>query len=333
MSFVAILLLAAHLICVNVGAAGPLVCVFLEWFEGRGNVLAGQVGRRLASWSLHLLFIGIAIGTLLGWLMWDATFQQVVNNLHSKVMAGIGELAFSVVFMAIHLVWWKKVTSPSRQHRLGRMLFPLLAGTNSLYHFSVLFVLISNLVAAGNVPEEELSGAAFRALAFEGEVVARALHFLIAALAATGVAVMLISLRETRAVEGRAVCNAMTAWGGKIALLATLTQIPVGLWVTLTLDRPVMLQLMGGDVLATAAFVLSLLMAFYLMHKLAKTALGKATPPDVVRAIVLMSLVIVLMTAVLKRSQTTVPRKTLSQRQVVKPIVTVVSERKNNHDN
>ena len=144
---------------------------------------------------------------------------------------------------------------------------------------------------------------------------------------------MLISLRETRAVEGRAACNAMTAWGGKIALLATLTQIPVGLWVTLTLDRPVMLQLMGGDVLATAAFVLSLLMAFYLMHKLAKTALGKATPPDVVRAIVLMSLVIVLMTAVLKRSQTTVPRKTLSQRQVVKPIVTVVSERKNNHDN
>ena len=69
------------------------------------------------------------------------------------------------------------------------------------------------------------------------------------------------------------------------------------------------------------------------MHKLAKVALGKATPPDVVRAIVLMTLVIVLMTAVLKRSQTSVPRKTLSQRHVVKQIVTLVSERKNSHDN
>jgi hypothetical protein len=47
MQLVLVLVFAAHLLCVNVASAGPLVAAGLDWLEGRGNRLAGEAGRYL----------------------------------------------------------------------------------------------------------------------------------------------------------------------------------------------------------------------------------------------------------------------------------------------
>ena len=90
---------------------------------------------------------------------------------------------------------------------------------------------------------------------------------------------------------------------GGIALAATLTQLPVGIWVLAAMSPAMQQQLMGGDWPATLLFGGSLLAALGLMHHLAMLALGESSRAAAWRAAALMATTVILMSATLHRAR------------------------------
>ncbi|MAV33899.1 MAG: hypothetical protein CMJ59_00440 [Planctomycetaceae bacterium] len=290
------LLLAGHLMCMNVAAAGPWVCLVCEWRESRGDQTAGRAGRDLALLSLLLFAIGILPGLLLGWMLWHQGLAETLNRLPSRAVFGLWELLFSVLLMVTHLVWWHRVPCPARWVRRLRCLLPLLAGANSLYHFPLLLVVIAQVTHGQLVLRGSLD-AQFRDLLVHGAVVSRAVHFVLAAVAASGLALAWCSQRCQPAGAG----DKLVVAGGRLALGATVFQIPVGLWVLFELPSHSWTRLMGHDVAGSLFLVLSLLASVWLLHKLAAMALRDTSRRTLHQAMWAMAVVIVLMTGVLRR--------------------------------
>lgn len=294
---------AVHLLCVNVASAGPLVCVWLEWCEGRGNALAGEAGRYLARWALWLLLPGGLLGVVIGWLLWDAQYQAVLGQLSSKVFFGVWEVFFSFALMAVQLFWWQKQPQCRPWQRGLRMVLLLLASSNLLYHFPILFAVIEQLATstADADAAEKISGSEFRTFLAQPAILARALHFVLAAIATCGIVLLGYALRMMRHKRDAADIQRVAAWGGQIALVPTLLQIPVGLWLTFTLPPTAQHAATGGDFAATTLFLLSIMGAFALMQTLAAIAIGDVERGRLIRAIVLLVVVVVLMGGVLQR--------------------------------
>src|SRR6478736_699498 len=88
-------LLALHLLCVNVASAGPLVCIFLEWREGRNDPLAGQVATYLGRISFWTLLLGGVLGLAIGALLWTDQYETLwTKTMAYKASWGIGEYFF-----------------------------------------------------------------------------------------------------------------------------------------------------------------------------------------------------------------------------------------------
>ena len=277
--------------------------MWLEWKEGRGSNVAGVAGRFLAAWSLALLLVGAVFGFGLGVLSWSDEFRVVLERLHSKIFFGYWELVFSLVLMSIHWIWWAYAPKAGWGLRILRMCLPLLSGTNLLYHFSFLFVVISELVRAPQSSGDVIDAAAFREIMMQGAIYTRALHFTLAAIAVSGVMLIVFALcrpQQTAEDDGG---NLVARWGASIALLTSLLQIPVGIWVLSELPMVAQTKFLGQDMLASGLLITSIVMAFYLMHQLAAITFGDTEPKTLRRAIGLMFVVILLMTGVLELSQ------------------------------
>jgi len=95
----------------------------------------------------------------------------------------------------------------------------------------------------------------------------------------------------------------LAAWGAWLALVPTLLQLPVGLWVLLQLPLAERDALLGSDLYATGLFALALLAALRLMHQLAAVALGDTERKQIVGSLSTMALVVALMVAAWTRSQ------------------------------
>lgn len=296
-----VLVLALHLMCVNVAAAGPLVCVGFEIGEARGSTLAGRAGRYLAAAAVVLFVAGILLGLVLGYLVWDESFRGALRVLPRRIAFGIAEAAFSLALMAGHWLWWRRVRHPGAVHRTLRCVLPVLSGTNLLYHFPFLFFVISDLAARGGGGTEPLDST-FRQLIGTGPMLARGVHFVLAAFAFTGVVLMVHALRSARrdAPEDTA---RVASWGGWLALVPTVVQVPAGVWFVSQLPREAIGRLMGGDWIDGLLFLTSLIAAFLLLHKLAAIAFRDADRRTLIQALSLMCLVIVLMTGVLRRTK------------------------------
>jgi hypothetical protein len=305
--FLFIVLLAIHLICMNVATAGPLVCLWAEWREARGCVLGGRVGRYLANCSVITLVIGSLIGLAAALLVWSPRFAAALAYLWPRVWpAGVMELLFSLVLLVIYAVWWQRSTPTTPVvARLVRALLPLAAGTNLLYHFPPLFVMLAQLLTDPADPSgEKITGAQFRRLLLDPEVLSRSTHFVLASFAVCGTLMMWRAARLWTADPTQSdQAKRVAVWGGTLAAIPTFLQLPVGLWVMIKLPRPSMMRLMGDDLGGTVMLVLSILFALYLMHRLSKAMLGKAQPADLVNAVVVMFIVIVLMTGTLIQSR------------------------------
>ena len=61
-------LLAAHLLCVNVASGGPLVAAWLDWRSTRGDTAAAKGAVYLARASLLGLVLGGLLGFIIGWM-------------------------------------------------------------------------------------------------------------------------------------------------------------------------------------------------------------------------------------------------------------------------
>jgi hypothetical protein len=238
------LLVAAHLVCANVASAAPLVSIWLEWREARGDALAGKAGRYLLALALMLLIAAAVLGILTGWLLWDSGLRVVLERLPSKVFFGVGEVLFSAVLMSVHWWWWRRSPSSTRAGRSARIVIALLAGTNLLYHFPVLFCVITEMIHTGDLAGSTIDASAFRQRMMQGAVWARSLHFAMGAVASCGAALIIyaLSLRGAEPDQRR-----VAAWGGRWALVPTLLQIPVGLWVLTRLPAAAQQRLMWQD--------------------------------------------------------------------------------------
>jgi hypothetical protein len=297
------LLLAAHLLCVNVASGGPLVATWLDWRGHRGDEAAAKAAVYLARWSLAALLIGAALGVLIGWLKWDANYRALwLGPLSYKLhWAGL-EAVFSLILL---IVWW--VTLPGRQGGTrfafaARGLAAVLAATNLLYHFPLLFSVAARLQDGSQTSSARIGGAEFRQLMALGETPSLSIHVALASIAVAGIMLLGLALRLKRGgQEQRA--NRIALWGGRWAVVPSLLQLPVGFWTLTTLSPAAQSRLMGTDALTTLLFIAALLAAFWLISDLARIAMGESTKPILIRAMTAMLVTVMLMTAMQEHSR------------------------------
>ena len=292
---VATIVLAAHLMCMNVAAGAPLIGIWLDWRTRRGDELSVKLARYFAASALVGLVLGAALGVLLGWLLWTPNYAALWQGpLSYKLKWGLFELGFSVLLAGAVWAWRSRATQG--RGWLGRSFLALLSSTNLLYHFPALFVVAGRLADEGRYDGAVLAGARFRELMFARETPALAVHFTLASLAVAGMLLIGYALRLAR--QGKPTESGRVAlWGGMWALVPTVAQLPVGLWVLFALPMHLQSRLMGADGATTVLFVISLLAAFWLLRELATIALGEMQRGSLVRSMIAMTAVLMLMTA------------------------------------
>ena len=324
--------LALHLICVNVAAAGPLVCIWFDWRGVRGDALSERVGRSLCRHSLVLLFVGGGLGLVLAWLHWDEQYHAVLHQFPSKIFFGAWELVFSVVLVTLVLVWWR-VAPRSKPAAWGRGFLLILAGTNLLYHFPFLFAIIARVDAGALQPVGEVDASVFRGLMMQAGVMPQAVHFGVASFAMVGMLLIgwaLVNDRTPAETDGGALPESDSAaandqatsaqptpaqamsdlgpdalrigqWGARLALIATLCQLPVGMWLVVKLAPDSQQRVMGADLVATGLLGLSIFLSLGLLHHLSSLALGVPRRKSMVVALAMMAALVLMMTGVLQR--------------------------------
>ncbi|MEX2186106.1 MAG: hypothetical protein WD875_04895 [Pirellulales bacterium] len=307
--FLFIALLTAHLLAVNLAAAGPLVSLVLEWAAARRQLpVAEAIAGRLSRHVLAAFLLGTAIGGAMLALLWSRENDPFVAALlrfsPAKLWFAGAELLFFVVCQAIYVWMWPR---PWRQTTLGRAAhrgLAVLAATNLLYHFPPMMVVIADIATGQLDAPGAIDAAAYRQLAFSPGVFARSLHHILAAVSLAGLYAVVLAWRnvgqstEDSATRGelRAELRA-AAWSGRITLVATLLQIPVGVWVLLTLGNS--RAVMGDDLAATGFFIAAVVAALGLMHHLAALAFGDVDRKSVRSAVAMFAVVVVLMTTTL----------------------------------
>jgi len=298
-----VLVLTVHLVAANVAAAGPLVCLALDWREVRyGDALAGDVGRFLLRMSLLGLTVAIGLGgsaLLVVWLSdWQRFYEAAARVPASRYWWALPELALYVVCVAAYLRLWKAgVPRTARQIWLRRIL-GLLAATNLAYHFPLLFIAIG--VYSTRALSELVN---FRAALVDPEIFSQFVHHLLASVAVTGVAMMVYALWLERARRPEVDVQRTAIWGGRVALIPTLMQWLAGLYVLLELPARAREGLLGGDTLGTCLFGAALLGVIVLMHRLASVAFGETERRNLIGSIALMLLVVLTMVGARHRAR------------------------------
>ena len=298
-------LLTLHLLLVNVAMAGPFVCLWLEWRgTRRDDILAAKIGERLARDAFWALLVGGVLGAAMVGLLWisdDAAYFRGVQAVpRSRLWAALGELLFSLALMAIYTFAWNWFAKLRWLHRA----IAFLAATNLAYHFPLLFGAISLLTGNPDSSSKTLSSAEFRSLLFDPIVISQAVHVWLASVAVVGTLMMFYALglrkKKNRSTDDLGPTPARVAgWGAWLALIPSVLQLLVGLWVLLELPDRSRAGLMGGNMSATIVFALGLLAALRLMHLLASIALGDRRPRQLVSAIATMGITVLLMSATL----------------------------------
>ncbi len=305
-----IALLTVHLLAVNLAAAGPLASLVLEWAATRRNLpAADELARRLSRHALVAFAIGTAIGVAFLAILWsrenDPFVAAMLRFTRAKLWFAGAELLFYVVCQAIYLWMWPR---PWRRTSLGRVVHrsaAVLAATNLLYHFPPVMVVIADIAAGHLDAPSVIDATVYRRLAFSPAVLSRSLHHIFAAVALAGLYAVVLAWREKSRASGDGPRDdretqphiRAATWGGRIALVATLLQIPVGAWVLLTLDNS--RAVMGGDLAVTGLFAVAVIAALGLMHHLAALAFGDIGRKSVCSAVALFVVVVLLMTSTL----------------------------------
>jgi hypothetical protein len=312
-----ILLLAMHFLAVDITMAGPLACIWLAWRESRHrDRLAGVLHVETARGSLVALAVGIAVGCLelaILWLAGDRDFWRAVAAVApGRLWFSLAELIFFALCMAGYL---RLAGRPTRRPRLAAIL-ALLASFDLMAHFPPLFTMLNLLADRPSLFGQRLESPLYRSLLADPEVLSMTAHVYLAAIAVTAVLIMDRAARlaaapvAPSAAEGDSEStpagqaetpSAVVLGSARVALLATLLQLPVGVSVMLCVPNRLRDALMGEDLLATLPFACGLLATLGLLHTLAAVALGDRDPRQVRRSLVLMLATVLFMTATLQR--------------------------------
>jgi hypothetical protein len=297
-----VVLLAAHLVLVNVAMMGPLFSVCLDWRSCRSGDAdiqrAALTMARLATWGLTG---GIALGlALLGIRYWfdDGAYLDAVSALpRSRLWFAGFELLFFFACMGAYTGLWHRW----RRWRFAHSLLAVAAATNLLMHFPALFVIISVVDSRVELQSAPIDSAEFRRLLVDGEVLSRVVHVWLAAVVVTGAILMKLGLRFS-GEEPSPGATRLIRGGALAALVACLLQVPVGFWVTLEMPEAARAPLMGGDLWSMGLFLASLGLALVLLQLLAAVALGDVDRKPIYRSLAALALLMVLMVATRTRA-------------------------------
>lgn len=300
MIFLLAILATVHLLLVSVGAVSPLINIVYEWMEPGEAGSRYQLNNRLTRFSIMAWVGGGIFGVLLGWASWSEELSGVLSRLSSKVNYGIIEYFFSLVLMVAYLVWRQRVAKPGVVQRALRCIFPLAAGTNSIYHFPVLFAVVGELKRRGLSTGDKITASEFRQeWLVESIVWAKSIHVVIAGIAVTGMVVLMIAARAKRQDDDTLYRTASLA-GARMALLALVAQVLTGFWLIMSLAPSQQKLLMGGDTLATLAFAGGVFLAFIWMHLLGQGIITPIDPKSISRIAIIGTLTMLLMVTAAK---------------------------------
>jgi hypothetical protein len=301
-----VVMFTAHLVAVNVAAAGPLYCVIVEWSATRrGDSAVIALARRFAVLSLAGIGAGVVIGGALLAILWyvESSYWSALGRVpaHRWWFFG-GELVFYLVCMFAYVMLW----NTARGRRFWHRLLAVMAATNVLYHFPPLFTMLSLMSSRPELADATLDRSLYVELFTDGETLARVSHHWLSSLATAGVALMLLASRRDSKVqlETHKPSNDRPAtFVARMALLATVLQLPTGLWLLMASPAKAQSQLLGGELSTTMLFATAIIAMVLLLHHLAVAALGDGSRSTAVKSAAFLLVVLLLMSYVLHRTR------------------------------
>lgn len=253
----------------NVCSGGPLLCVWLG--RKRASRESNHLAQRLAVWSIWWLLLGILFGLAVGILTFslgDRALWEVLPSFRRKIMWGIVELCCSLGWMGAYVLWCRWSPPQGAVARMLHASLPLLSAANLLYHFPPLLTVMAKVAAGELEVVGDVDAQTFRGLMYQPNVLAHTLHFAWASIAVSGV----FLFRLASQLESPQTFYRLGArWG----LAATAMQLPTGLWLMMTTPPALQSRLVGGDIVVTGLFLVSMICAFYLLQTLAAISFGE----------------------------------------------------------
>jgi hypothetical protein len=189
--------------------------------------------------------------------------------------------------------WW---------HRL----LAVLAATNVLYHFPPLFTMLSLMSTRPELADAPLDRSLYVELFTDSETLARVAHHWLSSITTAGVAWMLLVARRRppAQTESQTESGALPAiLAARIALFATVLQLPTGLWLLLASPLKAQSQLLGGEISTTLLFATAIFAMVLLLQNLASAALGDVSRSTALKTTALLLTVLLLMSYVLHRTR------------------------------
>jgi hypothetical protein len=291
-----ILLLAAHLLAMNLASVGTLLGVWLRW---RDDEFRANLGCRLVGWSISAFVLGMITGGLLIFLAPEDSLWATLHRFPARTywFAGI-ELLFSLVCMLLIGWGWQ------RFNKWALAALGLFSATNLLYHFPPLMAVIGKLAANPNFSRVDvIDRPAMLELIGRGEVIALSFHVGCSSIAVSAIALLyLIYDDRSEVVEER---NTLARQTAGIAFAATLVQIPVGVWLLISLSGTSRMALMGKSFGGSLAFMAAMVLSLILLQRLFAVMLGDTERKNLRSIALLTCIVVVLMTASLRLSRFT----------------------------
>ena len=216
-----------HLACACFAAAAPLVAAWLHSRAACGDAQACRVGVRLVGWSLVALALALVSGLALGF--WNSLVQdnysELLGALRRKLEWGLAELAFSAVLVYVFWRWWKRTPDLPRGKSILRCSLAVLAGTNLLYHFPLLFAILDQLRSNPELMDSAISSSDFRRMIILPVVYTKALHVILAGVVLCCLVIIWFE-REEDGKQGR-----LTVTVARVLLAALVLQLAVGIWM------------------------------------------------------------------------------------------------------
>lgn len=311
--------LAAHLLSVNLAAGGPLAMIVVR---GRQPLTpaARALGQRVLRWTLIAFLVGTLLGLVLLATLWLADPQRwslvLWPQFRSKLLWGAGQLVTFAVGWALADRIWKRQPDGAR---MGWK-FPTLAifsATNLLYHFPPLFTLLASVQHGQLAFDGPLTAAAFRQWAFQPATASLWVHVALAAVAYSALVIAWLALttppdsphtpaRLQRDASDNSDGSASVEWaqrGSQVAAVLTVLQLPVGFWVFVSQPGNLQRQWIGGDAISTTLLFAGVTLSVYLLNQLSEQFWVAADLPAVRRALIVMTLIVLLMTGALSRAR------------------------------
>jgi hypothetical protein len=294
-----ILLLGVHLLAMNVASSGPMIAVWLHWQRTESDV-RGSLGRQM----MWLSITGLCIGMLTGGLMLLAAPSEGLMLALKRFPANAfwfagAELLFSLVCMLIALALWSRVS------KWWLALLAFATSTNLLYHFPPLMAMIGKLSNNPNWTDIEIiNRPEVLKLMREGEVLSLTFHFGMSSFAVSAIAVLALIARHPQNDGALAPAARMSAL---VALVASLSQVPIGVWLLTSLSNTSRSALMGDNLIASLAFIVAILGTIKLLQTLVSITLGQTETKTLRTAVPHVCAVVLLMTTSLRMSRESPP--------------------------